>query len=112
MLPAMCAMPPCMNIEMSRVDGKRRRLKTRNQNLLSSAWNLLHTIRGPDVAPADDLSRHCRKCISESFVSAQLLEEDKDEDIDRDESVVNDRRGCAIAIVVVKREDHLAPLMF
>src|SRR5882672_3377559 len=96
--------------EQSEVDRKRGRLQTGNQELLTGGRNYHDAIRSSDVAAGNDLSGHGRVCQSKSLVSAELLQEDKDEDIGCDQKVVNNRRCGAITIIVVKRKDHLAPL--
>ena len=52
-----------------------------------------------------DFARYQRKCIGESIVTAEALQQYKDEDIQPDDRVIYDRRNCSVGIIVSKAED-------
>src|SRR6266496_750928 len=82
----------------SEIDGKWRRLQTRNQDLLPGDRMFHDAIRCSNIAPTDDLLRHRREGVSEPVVRSKLLQKDEDQNIRSDQSVVNYGRGCAIAV--------------
>ena len=63
---------------------------------------------GPrDVGAGHDLLRHGRPRVVELVVRPQPLQEDEDEDVQRDQNVVDVGRPRAVAVVVANRENHL-----
>src|SRR5438552_6995937 len=59
----------------------------------------------PIIASNDSLG-NCRKLIGELLVAAEALEEHKYQHVNRDEHIVNDRRGGAASVIVAYWKKH------
>jgi len=83
-------------------------LQPGNQKLLAGDWMFYYSIGSSDIAAADNLLRDGGKGVSEFVVVTELLQENKNENVNCNQHVVNYRRDSAIAIVVVKWKKTIA----
>src|SRR5437667_1800845 len=84
--------------DQRQIDGNRRRLQTRHLETLARDRLHHYPIARRNVSASNDLRRHGRKGVSEFFIRAEALEKHKDQDINENKEIVNDRCRAAIYI--------------
>src|SRR5437763_1520939 len=86
----------------------RNRLRLQSWHLDPLAGELLDGNRTVDDVPAgDDLTGNGRVSVGELVVAAETLKKHKHQHVNRDEHVVNDRRGGAASVIVADWKKHL-----
>src|SRR5438552_12015376 len=91
--------------EQRQVNRNRSRLQSRHLDalageLLDGYWT------GDDVPAGDDLTRNRRVGVGELVVTAETLKKHKHEHVNRDEHIVNERRGVAAPVIVAYWKKH------
>src|SRR5205823_12803113 len=92
--------------DQRQIDGNGRRLQTRHFETLARDRLYHNPIARRNVSASNDLRRHGRKGVSEFFIRAEALEKHKDQDINENKEIVNDRCRAAIYIFISNWKKH------
>src|SRR6266478_9990650 len=88
------------------IDWNRRRLQSWHFETLARDRLHHNPIARRDVFAGNDLGRHGRKGVGESFVGPESLEKYEDKNINENKQIVNDRRRPATYIFVSDWKKH------
>ena len=81
----------------SQVNRDRRWLQARHFHPLARERLHQNAVAGNNVTARDYLSRDGREGVSKFFVAAEALQENKNQDVDKDEQVIDYRRRAALS---------------